>query len=132
MHLNPSRPLLPEPVALEIFGQILKQAGCHLWVAVVGDELVSTCMLAMFLNPMRGGRPYAFVENVVTHAEHRRNGHGRAVIEAALTEAWNHGAHHVTLMSGRKDPGVHLFYESCGFEGGIHAAYWARSSHSEY
>jgi len=77
-------------------------------------------------NLLRGGRGHGFIENVVTHPEHRGQGYGRAVIEAALTEAWARDCYHVLLQSGRKDPRVHRFYESCGFEPGVRVGYVAR------
>lgn len=128
-HLNPQRPILAEDVASGILHQILTRPGCLLLVCWSRDALVATCMLATIPNLMRGGRPHALVENVVTHPGHRRQGHGRAVLGAALSAAWAEGAHQVILMSGRKDPGVHRFYENCGFEPGIRTGYVARAPH---
>jgi GNAT superfamily N-acetyltransferase len=127
LRLNPNRPPLSRETAARIFDQILTRAGCHLFVCAVGDVLAATCMLATVPNLMRGGRPHALLENVVTHPLYRRQGHGRAVVEAALAAAWDEGAHHVLLMSGRKDPGVRLFYESCGFQLDMKTGYVARS-----
>jgi GNAT superfamily N-acetyltransferase len=130
LHLNPDRPTLSSEAARRIFDQILTRPGCYLFVCAVGDALAATCMLATVPNLMRGGRPHALLENVVTHPLYRRQGHGRAVVAAALAAAWDEGAHHVLLMSGRQDPAVRLFYESCGFEPGVKAGYVARSPNS--
>jgi GNAT superfamily N-acetyltransferase len=129
-HLNPNRPPLSRETAERIFDQILTRSDCHLFVSAVDDTLVATCMLATVPNLMRGGQPHALLENVVTHPAYRRQGYGRAVVMAALTAAWETGAHHVLLMSGREDPGVRRFYESCGFESGVKAGYVARSPNS--
>jgi GNAT superfamily N-acetyltransferase len=129
-HLNPNRPQLSREAAENIFDQIITNPSCHLFVSTVDEALVATCMLATVPNLMRGGRPHALLENVVTHPACRRQGHGRAVVTAALEAAWREGAHHVLLMSGRKDPGVRLFYESCGFELGVKAGYVARFPNS--
>jgi GNAT superfamily N-acetyltransferase len=130
VHLNPDRPTLSSETARRIFDQILTRPGCHLFVCAVGDALAATCMLATVPNLMRGGRPHALLENIVTHPLYRRQGHGRAVVAAALAAAWDEGAHHVLLMSGRQDPAVRLFYESCGFEPGVKAGYVAWSPNS--
>jgi GNAT superfamily N-acetyltransferase len=61
----------------------------------------------------------------VTHPAFQGRGHGRAVIGAALDEAWQRGCHQVLLQSGRADPRVHRFYESCGFVPGLRIAYAA-------
>jgi GNAT superfamily N-acetyltransferase len=124
-HLNPARPELDRRTAERILDEILRRPGCHLFVAERGDSLAATCMLATIPNLMRGGRPHALLENVVTHPDFRRQGHGRAVIRMALDTAWEAGAHHVLLMTGREDPGVRLFYESCGFALGLKAGYVA-------
>jgi hypothetical protein len=51
---------------------------------------------------------------------------GRAVVEAALAQAWSSDCHHVLMQSGRADPRVHRFYERCGFKPGLRTAYVAR------
>jgi GNAT superfamily N-acetyltransferase len=81
-------------------------------------------MLAFVPNLMRGGRPHAFMENVVTHKDHRNKGHGQAVVKAALEFAWERNAHQVLLFSARADPIVRAFYENCGFENGRKAGYF--------
>lgn len=126
LHLNPERPSLAPNVADQILAQILSTPGLRLFVCFANDQLVASAMLALVPNLMRGGRPHALLESVVTHADFRRQGHGRAVVQAALDAAWAANAHHV-MLSGRKDPAVQRFYESCGFEVGLKTGYVARS-----
>jgi GNAT superfamily N-acetyltransferase len=83
-------------------------------------------MLITAPNLLRRGRQHGFLENVVTHPEFRGQGHGRAVVLAALAEAWRMDCHHVLLQSGRPDPRVRRFYEQCGFEAGLRLGYVAR------
>lgn len=106
--------------------RLLSHDGTSVFVADAGAKIVATCMLITAPNLMRGGRLHAFIENVVTHADYRRQGYGRAVIEAALAAAWAADCYHVLLQSGRKDPGVHRFYENCGFVPGVRTDYVAR------
>ncbi len=42
--------------------------------------MVATCTLVVIPNLTRGGTPYALIENVVTHTDHRNKGYwqGRA------------------------------------------------------
>jgi GNAT superfamily N-acetyltransferase len=61
-------------------------------------------MLALVPNLMRGGRPHALLENVVTHSAYLRQGHGRAVVGAALAAARDEGVHHVLLNDGPEGP----------------------------
>ena len=126
-HLNPDMPMLPHARAKAIWDDTLSCKGVTVFVTVVEDEIISTCLLATVPNLMRGGSPHALIENVVTHAAFRRQGHGRATIAAALAAAWAQGCRQVTLVTGRgrRDPGVLTFYESCGFRQGVKAGFVA-------
>jgi GNAT superfamily N-acetyltransferase len=109
-----------------IWSETLARQGVAVFVSESGARIAATCMLITAPNLLRGGRGHGFLENVVTHPECRGQGHGRAVVRAALAEAWARDCYHVLLQSGRKDPRVHRFYESCGFEPGVRIGYVAR------
>jgi GNAT superfamily N-acetyltransferase len=81
----------------------------------VGDRLVSSCTATVIPNLTRGCRPYALIENVVTHGDFRSRGYGKAVLQAALDFAWGRNCYKVMLMTGRLDEGTFGFYESVGF-----------------
>ena len=112
--------------AREIWRQTLDRDGVTVFVSESEGRIAATCMLITAPNLLRGGRRHAFLENVVTHPQFRGRGHGRAVVEAALSHAWAQGCYHVMLQSGRKDPRVQRFYERCSFEPGLRIAYVAR------
>jgi GNAT superfamily N-acetyltransferase len=116
----------PRDRAERIWSEILARDGVSVFVADAGERLAATCMLITAPNLLRGGRGHAFLENVVTHHDFRGQGYGRAVVQAALAKAWTEDCYHVLLQSGRADPRVHLFYESCGFEPGVRIGYVAR------
>jgi GNAT superfamily N-acetyltransferase len=63
----------------------------------------------------RGGRPFAFVENVITHPEHRRRGLAFALLREAIDTAWRAGCYKVVLQSNRKRAEAHGLYERLGF-----------------
>lgn len=125
-HANPKMPKLTKTRARKIWTRTLSHPGSFIFVSDAGSKVVATCMLITAPNLMRGGRGHAFIENVVTHADFRRQGHGHAVIHAALDAAWEQDCFHVLLQSGRPDPGVHRFYEECGFVPGVRTGYVAR------
>ena len=116
----------PRDRAERIWAEILARDGVTVFVSDAGDRLAATCMLITAPNLLRAGRGHAFLENVVTHRDFRGQGYGRAVVEAALAKAWAEDCYHVLLQSGRTDPRVHRFYESCGFESGVRTGYVAR------
>ncbi len=80
-----------------------------------GDALVASCTITAIPNLTRACRPYALIENVVTHAAHRRQGWGRRLLQAALDFAWAQGCYKVMLLTGRSDDTVFRFYEGAGF-----------------
>jgi GNAT superfamily N-acetyltransferase len=116
----------PLEQAQRVWRQTLGHDGVTVFVSEAEGTIVATCMLITAPNLLRNGRGHGFLENVVTRPAFRGRGHGRAVVQAALSKAWAAGCHHVLLQSGRKDPRVHRFYERCGFEPGLRVGYVAR------
>ena len=112
--------------ARKIWAQTLAREGVTIFVSDEGSRIVSTCMLITTPNLLRGGRQFGILENVATHPDFQGRGHGRAVVAAALAEAWRQDCYQVLMQSGRADPRVHRFYESCGFEPGLRTAYVAK------
>ena len=119
---------IAEPLerARRILSETLARTDLALFISEADTQVVATCLLVTAPNLLRSGRRHGFLENVVTHPNHRGQGHGQAVVQAALAEAWARDCHHVLLQSGRKDPRVQQFFEKQGFEPGIRTGYVAR------
>ncbi|MEP9370584.1 GNAT family N-acetyltransferase [Mesorhizobium sp. KR1-2] len=115
-HLVPDEYDLDIEQAADIWERFSRYDGSAIHVGVLDGVPVSTCTLIVVPNLTRGGVPYALVENVTTHAEHRGRGHGKAVIEAAVAKAWDHGCYKVMLLTGSKNPATLGFYERAGFQ----------------
>jgi len=113
--LNPGDPLLPQDVARTRYEALLNHPGLTVFGALADNRLVAACVLHVLPNLTRGAMSYALIENVVTDAAERRRGHGQRVVRAAAAAALAEGCYKVMLMTGRNDPGVVSFYESCGF-----------------
>lgn len=116
-HLNPDDPVPPPGEAERVWSGLLDHPGLTVLVgAAASGELVASCTLVVIPNLTRRGRPYALIENVVTHADHRQRGHGRALLHAAVAAAWEAGCYKVMLMTGSKRPETLRFYADAGFE----------------
>jgi GNAT superfamily N-acetyltransferase len=81
-----------------------------------GALLVSTCTASIIPNLTRGARPYAVIENVVTHPDYRRQGVASAVLQNLLARCWAAGCYKVMLMSAAERGAAHEFYERNGFD----------------
>jgi GNAT superfamily N-acetyltransferase len=107
----------PPPDAVEaVWSRIEADPNLFCFGVFEGDALVSTCTLAVVPNLTRGCRPFGVIENVVTRADRRRCGCGRAVLRHALARAWDRGCYKVMLMTGRRNEATYRFYESAGFD----------------
>ena len=115
----------PHERAAQIWLDTLSDSNVAVIVSETDSRIVATCMLITTPNLLRSGRRHGFLENVMTHPAYRGQGHGRAVVRAALQEAWTRDCHHVLMQSGRADSRVHRFYEGCGFKPGLRTAYVA-------
>lgn len=113
--LNPADPALPGDIARTRFEEMLNHPGLVVFCGFVDGQLATSCVLHVLPNLTRGGAPYALIENVVTDGARRRNGLGQAIVRAAAEAGFARGCYKVMLMTGRGDPGVLAFYESCGF-----------------
>lgn len=119
-HLTPDMPDLASELAESKWCEILAADHVRVFVTAIDSVLVASCTLITAPNLMRGATPHGFLENVVTHADHRRHRYGHDVVEAALAEAWARRCQRVLLVTGRMhlNPYVADFYESCGFKSG--------------
>jgi len=125
--LNPDDPPWPsDAYAADALASVLAQAGTTILICEAGGVAVSTCMLVVCPNFSRAGRPFALIENVVTHREHRRHGHGRRVVARAIEIARELGCYRVTLMTGSRREETLRFYEGTGMRRNSKTAFEAR------
>ena len=106
----------PLELAKENISKICQIDGSAVLLGEINGEALTTCTLIVVPNLSRGGRPYALIENVVTHPEHRGRGLSKAVLDAAFERAWGQDCYKVMLSTGSTRPAILSFYESAGFE----------------
>ena len=116
-HLHRSdEPLPEEPAVQAVWQELLANPRYSYFGGYANGALVSSCTLTVIPNLTRGCKPYGVIENVVTHADHRNKGFGKAVLAHALSRAWSVGCYKVMLLTGRKDEATFRFYASAGFD----------------
>ena len=63
----------------------------------------------------RSVRPYAFVENVVTHADYRGRGYATECLNYAKAIAERENCYKMMLLTGSKKETTLKFYEKAGY-----------------
>lgn len=95
--------------------RILSDENHHLIVNIVEGKIVSSCVCVIIPNLTRNVRPYAFVENVVTHADHRRQGYAAECLDYAKRIAEKENCYKMMLLTGSKKQETLDFYKNAGY-----------------
>ena len=95
--------------------QIMEDKNHHLIVCEEEGKLVSSCVCVIVPNLTRNVRPYAFVENVVTHKEYRGKGYATMCLNYAKELAEKANCYKMMLLNGSKNPKTLQFYENAGY-----------------
>ncbi len=88
----------------------------HLLVLETDGKIVSTVQMAIIENLTHNVRPFAVIENVVTHAEHRNQGYASALLQKATEIATERGCYKLFLETGSNKESTLGFYKNNGFE----------------
>ncbi|MBQ8119516.1 MAG: GNAT family N-acetyltransferase [Ruminococcus sp.] len=108
----------------------IPQADSHLqstWEQIIGDKnhhiivceqdgrIVSSCVCVVIPNLTRSVRPYAFVENVVTHGDFRGKGYATQCLDFAKNIAVKENCCKMMLLTGSKSDKTLDFYKHAGY-----------------
>ena len=95
--------------------QIIQDKDHHLIVNEMEGKIISSCVCVIIPNLTRNVRPYAFVENVVTHADFRGNGYAGECLDYARKIAEKENCYKMMLLTGSKKSETLHFYEKAGY-----------------
>lgn len=98
-----------------VWNEIISDKNHHIIVNVVDGRIVSSCVCVIIPNLTRNVRPYAFVENVVTHLECRGKGYAAECLNYAREIAKNQNCYKMMLLTGSKEQKTLDFYENAGY-----------------
>ena len=108
----------------------IPQADSHLqstWEQIIGDKnhhiivceqdgrIVSSCVCVVIPNLTRSVRPYAFIENVVTHGDFRGKGYATQCLDFAKNIAVKENCYKMMLLTGSKSDKTLDFYKHAGY-----------------
>lgn len=115
-HLDADNAEIPLNEALQRWEMLKRYPHSDIFVACKDGLPVASCSLIVIPNLTRIGAPYALIENVVTHPDHRKQGLGTAVLHTAVETTWQAGCYKAMLMTGSKQASTLKFYQDPGFE----------------
>lgn len=98
-----------------VWENILFDKNHHIIVAEYEGKIISSCVCVIIPNLTRNQRPYAFVENVVTHADYRGKGIATACLNYAREIAKNENCYKLMLLTGSKNENTLNFYRRAGY-----------------
>ncbi len=108
---------LPEstPELSILWNEILNDPNHHIIVAQEDGMVVSSCVCMIVPNLTHEQRPYAFIENVITHEAYRGRGLATDCLNFAKQIAIENNCYKIMLLTGAKDQNTLHFYQSAGF-----------------
>lgn len=115
LHLHEESVPTPSDHLENTWKQIISDENQHLIVCVADGKIVSSCVCVIIPNLTRNVRPYAFVENVVTHSDYRGHGYASKCLDFAKTIAEQNDCYKIMLLSGSKDEKILQFYNKAGY-----------------
>ena len=92
-----------------------KDESMYLLVAEEDGKVVSSVQMAIIENLTHNVRPFAVIENVVTHVNYRNRGYASLLLEKASEIAGEHRCYKVFLETGTNKESTLNFYRKNGF-----------------
>ena len=109
-----SIPLTDEHL-LNTWEQIISDPNHHIIIKEQNGMIVSSCVCVIIPNLTRNIRPYAFIENVVTHNDFRGKGYATECLNYAKEIAVKENCYKMMLLTGSKSESTLNFYKKAGY-----------------
>lgn len=98
-----------------VWDTIINDNNHHIIVNEQDGKIVSSCVCVIIPNLTRNIRPYAFVENVVTHSDYRGKGYATDCLNYAKELAKKAECYKMMLLTGSKEDSTLNFYTKAGY-----------------
>ena len=100
----------------ELLSRFEKDDHMYLLVAEEDGKAVSSVQMAIIESLTHNVRPFAVIENVVTHGAYRNRGYASALLQRASEIAKEKNCYKVFLETGSNKESTLNFYRNNGFE----------------
>jgi GNAT superfamily N-acetyltransferase len=115
LYLHEEKKLRESDELKSLWNNIISDGNYHILIGEIDGKIISSVTLVVIKNLTRNMRPYALIENVVTHADFRKKGYATELINKACEIAAGSGCYKVMLLTGSKKESTLKFYRECGF-----------------
>ncbi len=99
-----------------ILDKFEKDENMYLLVAEEDGKAVSSVQMAIIESLTHNVRPFAVIENVVTHMDYRKKGYASSLLEKASEIAKERRCYKIFLETGSNRESTLNFYKKNGFE----------------
>lgn len=99
----------------DTWAAIVNDKNHHIIVAEENGKIVSSVVCVIIPNLTRNVKPYAFVENVVTHSDYRKHGYATECLNYAREIAKKENCYKMMLLTSAKDESTLNFYQKAGY-----------------
>lgn len=100
---------------IDMWNKILQDENHHIIIGIEDNNIVSSCVLIVVPNFTHEQRPYAFIENVITHRDYRCRGFASKILHYAKSIATENNCYKIMLMTGSHEASTLRFYERAGY-----------------
>lgn len=97
------------------WAKIINDKDHHLIVCDIDGKIVSSCVCVIIPNLTRNIRPYAFIENVVTHKDYRGKGYATMCLNYAKRIAEDNNCYKMMLLTGSRTESTLSVYRNAGY-----------------
>jgi len=98
-----------------LWHKIVKDPSHHILIGLKDGRIISSCVLVIIPNLTHRQRPYALIENVITHPEYRGKGYATKILDYARGLAIADRCYKIMLLTGAKKESTLGFYERAGY-----------------
>lgn len=99
----------------DMWEQIIHDENHHIIVNEKDGIIVASCVCVIIPNLTRNVRPYAFIENVVTHEKYRKQGLATECLAYAKEIAVKNNCYKMMLLTGSESEETLNFYKQAGY-----------------
>ena len=116
-HLTANPPQEPQDMAVwrSMLARFESNPLYHVLAGETENRIVSSVTLVLTENLTHNLRPYAWIEQVVTHSDFRGRHYATALMNRAGEIANEYGCYKIMLLTGSNRETTLRFYENCGF-----------------